>query len=315
MTSAQFTVDRLYTKDLYVNGSQISHPTLASLLTDDISNNVGINNNDPKVKLDIHGTDGLRIPVGTTIQQPAIGVNDIVDLSGIMRYNTSNNQYEAWALGGWQAFGGSKLELYTKEQGNNPTIQLTKIVNTYGGNDDGACIEFDLRNQSGSHTYQAKIYDIDSHSDAGRGSLRFQTADGGAYKDRMTVFHNGNIGINTTIPNYILDVSGTGAMRIPVGDETARGLITGVNGLLRYNTTDNQFEGYGNGAWGSLGGVATPTKQTKITANDISGLIFYTGAGNQRMVIDSQGNVGIDGKLSCTDLNINGTDITATTTK
>jgi hypothetical protein len=288
MSSAQFTIDRLYTKDLYVNGSQISHPALASLLT--VSSNVGINNNDPKVKLDINGTDGLRIPVGNDGDRPTI-----TDLSGVMRYNTTKNQYEAWALGGWQAFGGSKLELYTKEQGNNPTIKLTKIVNTYGGNNDGTSIEFDLRNQAGSHTYQAKIYAIDSSNDTGKGSLRFQTANGGSYQDRMTVYHDGSVGIGTTTPGYILDVSGTGAMRIPVGDKTARDALTGTNGLIRYNTIDNQFEGYGDGGWAGLGGVIDKDMDTKIEAekNADEDKLRFTTAGTEKMIITDTGHVGI----------------------
>ena len=255
MSSAQFTVDRLYTNDLYVNGAQISHPTLASLLTDDTTNNVGINNNNPKLKLDISGTDGLRIPVGITNERPDIGANGVTDLSGVIRYNSQTNQYEAWALGEWQAFGGSKLELYTKEQGNNPTIKLTKIVNTYGGNDDGASIEFNLKNQLNSETYQAKIYAIDSNNSPGYGSLRFQTANGGNYQDRITIYHDGNVGIGTKTPEYILDISSTGAIRIPAGTTTERDNISvlGKTGLLRYNTISNKFEGYGNNSWGSLG--------------------------------------------------------------
>ena len=44
-----------------------------------------------------------------------------------------------------------------------------------------------------------------------------------------------------------------------------------------------------------MGGVITPSKQTKILADDTNGLEFYTGASsaNERMVIDKDGNVGI----------------------
>ena len=42
---------------------------------------------------------------------------------------------------------------------------------------------------------------------------------------------------------------------------------TAVDGMIRYNTTTNGFEGYINGAWGSIGGSTTRTKQ----AHTISG--------------------------------------------
>ena len=49
--------------------------------------------------------------------------------------------------------------------------------------------------------------------------------------------------------------NGTGAVKIPVG--TTAQQPTPVTGQIRYNTTNNLFEGYGASAWGSLGGGAT----------------------------------------------------------
>ena len=57
----------------------------------------------------------------------------------------------------------------------------------------------------------------------------------------------------------------TGATTLPVGDDAAR--PTPANGMIRYSTTANGFEGYINGAWGSIGGSTTRTKQ----AHTISG--------------------------------------------
>jgi len=45
-------------------------------------------------------------------------------------------------------------------------------------------------------------------------------------------------------------VPGTGGMILPVGTTGQRGSST--NGNLRYNTTTSEFEGYANGAWGSI---------------------------------------------------------------
>jgi len=49
--------------------------------------------------------------------------------------------------------------------------------------------------------------------------------------------------------------NGTGALKIPVG--TTAQQPTPVTGQIRYNTSNNLFEGYGGSAWGSLGGGAT----------------------------------------------------------
>jgi hypothetical protein len=50
--------------------------------------------------------------------------------------------------------------------------------------------------------------------------------------------------------------SGTGQVKIPAGT-TANRSGSPVNGMIRYNTTTSQFEGYQGGAWGQLGGGAT----------------------------------------------------------
>ena len=106
MAAGQFTIDRLYTKDLYVNGAQITHPSLAALLTDHPSNNVGIGTNDPKVKLDINGTNALRLPAGNKM----VGVGGDrpadADANYCIRYNTDDNIFEGYSNGNWGSLGG-----------------------------------------------------------------------------------------------------------------------------------------------------------------------------------------------------------------
>jgi hypothetical protein len=48
----------------------------------------------------------------------------------------------------------------------------------------------------------------------------------------------------------------TTALQLPVGTEAQRP-DPAANGDIRYSTTSNSFEGYANGAWGSIGGGAT----------------------------------------------------------
>ena len=62
----------------------------------------------------------------------------------------------------------------------------------------------------------------------------------------------------------VVNIDTTGAIRIPDGNTSAR--PAGINGMFRYNTDDNQFEGYTDGAWGAIagsgGGSGEIVKQT-----------------------------------------------------
>ena len=49
-------------------------------------------------------------------------------------------------------------------------------------------------------------------------------------------------------------MTGTGAIDVAAGTSAQRDALTASNGMFRYNTDDNAFEGYANGAWGAIGG-------------------------------------------------------------
>ena len=121
--------------------------------------------------------------------------------------------------------------------------------------------------------------------------LRFYTAGG----QQMLIDEYGNVGIglaSANDPAYILDINSTGAIRIPIGTTSQRDDITNTAGLIRYNSTNNEFEGYST-AWGGLGGVKTPTGNTKITADDTNGLEFFTN-NTERMNISKDGHTTIN---------------------
>ena len=114
------------------------------------------------------------------------------------------------------------------------------------------------------------------------------------------------VGIQTDQPSSTFHINSTDGIIIPVGTNDQRP-VSAVQGMMRYNTTTSQFEGYGPGnAWGSLGGVKDVDGDTYILAETSAGadndaLQFYT-AGQQRLEINSAGlcsvlnggKVGID---------------------
>ena len=113
---------------------------------------------------------------------------------------------------------------------------------------------------------------------------------------RGVVNSNGNFGMNETNPSIILECNTNDGILIPKGNSTER--PTGRQGIIRYNTELDRFEGYGAGnAWGSLGGVVDIDQDTYITAErlgiwDEDHLWFHTNT-DLRMIIRNNGNVGI----------------------
>jgi len=167
------------------------------------------------------------------------------------------------------------------------------------------------------------------------GNLYFYTVG----SERMRLNSAGNIGINTSAPNYLLDVAGTlgvtigittgslnvtGAstlhgdltvdgpgLRVPTGNIAARPAVPEA-GHVRYNTETSQFEGYGPGsAWGSLGGVVDIAQTTKILASaspsTTDGNLYFYTVGSERMRVNSAGNIGIGTTSPSYKLDINGT--------
>ena len=87
------------------------------------------------------------------------------------------------------------------------------------------------------------------------------------------------------------------SLQIPYGTINDRPSVA-QTGFIRFNTTNNEFEGYNSSTWGSLGGgVVDKGQTTKILAEFSSGsddrnLRFITND-IERMRINSVGNIGI----------------------
>jgi hypothetical protein len=74
---------------------------------------------------------------------------------------------------------------------------------------------------------------------------------GSVAADGQTVITGPLVGSGNTV-----QFGGTGQIALPTGDTTQRS-ATPYNGMIRYNTTFSQFEGYSAGNWAQVGGGAT----------------------------------------------------------
>jgi len=122
-----------------------------------------------------------------------------------------------------------------------------------------------------------------------------------------TIILKDKLGIGIDSPLQSLHINGTDGIVIPSGTTAQRQNTTGS---IRYNTTTQQFEGYSNSTWGSLGGVTDVDQDTKVVAETSAGadndqLQFYTG-GSINMIVDSNGRVGIGTETPDADLDVAG---------
>ena len=62
-----------------------------TLYVDSSNNRIGVNDSSPSFTLDIAGTDGMKVPVGTTAQRPGSPVE------GLFRYNSTDRTFEGYS--------------------------------------------------------------------------------------------------------------------------------------------------------------------------------------------------------------------------
>ena len=113
--------------------------------------------------------------------------------------------------------------------------------------------------------------DVESYLDGGSSTPTFASAivSGDLTIDTNTLkvdSSNNRVGILDATPAVSLDIgSATDAIHVPSGTTGER--PTGANGMFRYNSTDNQFEGYADGAWGAIAGSGSNGASAMETDN------------------------------------------------
>lgn len=103
---------------------------------------------------------------------------------------------------------------------------------------------------SGSHSFAAGLKAHALHNGAFVWADHIDANFESTAENQFLIRALGGVGVGTASPQGALDVSSTtGALIVPRMTAAQRDSLTAVNGMIIYNTSDNQFNFYENGAW------------------------------------------------------------------
>jgi len=185
-------------------------------------------------------------------------------------------------------------------------LNSNKIVNLAAGTIAGDAVEFtQLAAATSVVTITGGTINGATIGATTPASGRFTTLEAtGAFTAGSTAAITGNTtvggtlavtGISTFTANG--SFNGTGALKVPVG--TTAQQPTPVTGQIRYNTSNNQYEGYGASAWGSLGGGATGGGGNQVfVENDQNVTTNYTITSGKNAM--SAGPITVDSGVTVT---------------
>ncbi len=131
----------------------------------------------------------------------------------------------------------------------------------------GASSDLQIYHDSGSNYVKLGVSGATLNLEGTSETLATFTDDGSC-----VLKHNNADRVTTTTDG--VDIGGTGSLKVPVGT-TGQRSGSPTDGDFRYNSTDKEFEGYSDGAWGAIGGGAS---ETDTSVSSTSATAVYTVA-------------------------------------
>jgi hypothetical protein len=122
-----------------------------------------------------------------------------------------------------------------------------------------------LQNSSGTQQFgtvfqSSGTLNLQSRNNTSNGNIQFQGHNGSAGTQYGRFNSSGKFVIGSGAPSYSLHVNHSDAMLVPVGTTAQR--PTAAEGLFRYNSDDDKFEGYTASGWGAIAGSGGGSSST-----------------------------------------------------
>jgi len=225
--------------------------------------------------VDSSGANGAVLGIGTL---KAGTYKDGIRITGALQTNGTDGNFALETLGG--NVYTTALAIDQNQQSTfsgDVTLSSSSVLNFT----NSACAIARDNNDLELHGYNAIVFGVSNNS--------YPTS-----TERMRITSAGKVGIGTTLPAVSLDISATDAVQMPKGTTAQR--PTAAEGMLRYSTTDNGFEGYIDGAWGTIGG----------SAGGASVIVTGGGAGDGTTTSFPLGDTPSGGAISFVDVFIDG---------
>ncbi|MBZ0165790.1 MAG: hypothetical protein K8I00_03215, partial [Candidatus Omnitrophica bacterium] len=201
------------------------------------------------ILLDLSATDAaLRV---TRLSDPA--ANIVVPRNGMIAYDSTDDELQAYVGGTWVMLAEGGMIDISDDTNLTAGTGISLIGDTISVQD---------------------IYVLTA-GDSMTGSLQFVGVGAdittGAGEDLAFMPSSGRVGIGITAPptGVILDLSASdAALRVTRLTDPATSIVTPRNGMIAYDSTDNELQAYVNGTWVMLaeGGMIDISDDTNLTA-------------------------------------------------
>ena len=235
-------------EDFTVDSNVISTPTNTNFVLQPIGTGI----------VDINSTQALRLPRGTSGQQP------VTPQAGMIRYNTDNNNYEGYDGTYWRVLNG----VYDVDQNTYLVAESTPGANdnTFYFYANGVQIA-DL-NATRLNAIRVDVDDIviDGNTISSINNQNISLTAAGTGKVVIENFEIKNNTITNTVSGSVTTVTQTGTGYFKIDGTTGFVIPTGTGnerpvapetGFMRFNTEDNRVEVYNGTSWTSAAGTSS----------------------------------------------------------